>query len=507
MMQLTLLVEGFAHIFANLEILSFTILGTTLGLLMGAIPGLSGTVAIALLIPITYYMDPWSAIIMVYAISKGSTYGGSITAILLNTPGTPAAACTQLDGYPLTKQGKQVKALKVAVIASALADFASDLVLIFFTIYLARVVLAFGPVQITAILFFSFTAIGSLTGKSTIKGLMSVLVGLLLSTIGLDIITGFPRFNFGIIYLRGGLNLIPILIGVFIVSEILVQAGQKNISSKKTTIAPISSRPEDSRVSFEEFKSISPDIIRSSVIGTVLGMMPGIGAAITPWIGYGQAKLASKNPDEFGKGSIRGVAAAEAANNAVCGANLIPLLTLGIPGSTDAALIMGVFLLHGLRLGPRIFIEYGNLVYGIFAGGLIAILTYFLIGFFFANPIGKLVSIIPSKYIFPFILVITFMGTYIVRNNLLDTAVMVIFGIIGYFMRKYNFSCPALVMAFMLGNRFEQELRRALIISRGNVSIFFTDPISLVFILIGMALIIVTLVQGRKKKLQETEQA
>jgi len=505
MIQLTLLLEGLVNIFTNIETLFFTILGTTLGIFVGAIPGLSGTVAIALLIPITYYMEPLAAVIMVYAISKGAIYGGSISAILLNTPGTAAAACTILDGYPLTKQGKQSKALKVAVIASALGDFMSDLVLIFFTIYLARVVLKFGPVQISAVLFFAFTAIGSLTGKSTIKGLMSVLVGLLLSTIGLDIITGFPRLTFNTIYLQGGLNLISILIGVFVLSEVFVQAGKINTFSKKTMIAPISRRLEDSQISFKEFKSILPDIIRSGVIGTVLGMMPGIGAAITPWIGYGQAKLASKNPDEFGRGSIKGLAAAEAANSSVCGANLMPLLTLGIPGSTSAALIMGVFLIHGMRMSPRIFVDYESLVYGLFAGGLLAILIYFLIGFFFAKPIGKLIGLIPSRYIFPFILVMIFMGTYVVRNNLLDTAVMVIFGIVGYFMRKYNFSAPALVMAFMLGNRFEMNIRRSLILSRGSLSIFFTNPISLFFVLIGIAIVILNLLQRRKRKLKEPE--
>ncbi|MFC1820839.1 tripartite tricarboxylate transporter permease [Thermodesulfobacteriota bacterium] len=485
MEQLTLLLQAFGYILSHLDVLGFILFGAVAGILLGAIPGLTATIGIVLAIPFTFYMSPLAAISMIYAMHKGGVYGGSIPAILFRVPGSPAAACTQIDGYELTKQGKQVKALQCAALASYIGDLMSDMVLIFFTIYLANIALKLGPVELFGVLVFALTIIGGVTGQSMIKGLISAIAGLFVATVGMDPISATARFDFNIVQLTKGFDLIPLLIGVFCMSEVLVQAERKFARGERATMAPRSENPADNRMSWAELKSCLPAIFRSYVWGQIIGVLPGIGAAITPWIGYEEAKRTSKHPEEFGKGALAGVAAPEAANNAVCGANLMPLLTLGIPGSTAAALIMGVFIIHGINPGPRIFIDQAPLVYGIFAAGLLANLTYLLVGLLAATLIGKLLTYIPRSVIYPLVFISCSMGAYAFSTSLYDVGVMFGFGVIGYFMRKYEFSPPAFVIAFMLGSRFEINLRRSLLLSRGNPLIFFTRPVCLAFILLA----------------------
>lgn len=503
MEQLIELSMAFARMYSQIDVVIAILVGTCVGLLLGAIPGLTSTVGIVLLIPFTFYMSPLAAISMVYAVHKGGTYGGSIPAILLNTPGTPAAACTQQDGYPLTQQGKQGKALKTAVVASAIGDFLSDLVLIFATVYIANLVWAFGPVEIAAVLFFAITIIGTVAGKSVTKGLISAFVGLLLATVGLDPMGGTPRLAFGLVEFQKGFDLVALLVGIFIFSEVLVQLETAIIRQniRETHVTKRKLKAEDQKLTLKEFRAILPTIFRSYTIGQIIGVIPGIGAAITPWVSYGQAKSFSKHPEEYGKGSLEGIAAAEAANNAVCGANMMPLLTLGIPGSTDAALIMGVFLIHGYQFGPMIFQEQPHLVYGVFAAGLIAIFLYFILGYFLAERIGRIIRFFPAQIIYPLVLITSFLGAYAGNSSLFDTGAMVVFGVLGYGMRKNGFSLPALVIAFMLGYKFEFNLRQALRISDGDFLIFLTSPISLICILFALGLTVYTF----KKRSMETE--
>jgi putative tricarboxylic transport membrane protein len=365
--QLILLFQALGTILFHWENLGAVVFGTVAGIFLGAMPGLTSTVGIALLIPFSFYMSPLAAIAMMYGVNKGGIYGGSIPAILLHVPGTPAAACTQLDGYPLTQQGKHGKALQMAVYASAIGDTLSDIVLVLFTVKLASFAVKFGPPEFFTVILFALTIIGSVTGRSVIKGLFSAFAGLLLATVGLDPITSMPRFDFGITELSARLPLVPILIGIFSVSEVIIQAEKAVTKGKSVTIAPKSKNPADNRVSWLELRGCLKVIFRSYFWGQLIGILPGIGAAISCWVGYGEAKRTSKHPERFGKGALEGVAASEAANNAVCGANLVPLLTLGVPGSTDIAVLMGVFLIHGIDPGPRIFVEQPQLVYGIFA--------------------------------------------------------------------------------------------------------------------------------------------
>lgn len=489
MEQLSMLLEAFQNIFASPGVFAAIVIGVAAGEILGAIPGLSSTVGIVLILPFSYYLGPLAAISMMYAVHKAGTAGGSITAILMNTPGTAASACTQLDGYPLTRQGKAGKALKAAVLCSAIGDIFSDLVLVFATVYIAQAVWAFGPIQMTAVLFFALTLIATVTGKSPVKGVVSASFGILFSLIGLDAISGAKRFTYGVFELENGIGLIPMLIGLFIVSEVLLQAERIFRSREKQTLAPRSSNPEDSKLSWKEFRSVIPTIGLSSVIGTVIGILPGIGAATAPWIAYGQAKSLSRTPEEFGCGSLKGIAAAETSNNAVCGANLIPLFALGVPGSTDAALMMGVFMINGIEFGPRIFENSGHLVYGIFAAGFLAIAGYFLIGWFLSERIGGIISRIPVAVIYPVILVLSFIGAYADRNSLFDLVILVVFGTVGYGMRKLEFPVPPMIIAFMIGERFESTLRQALLIGENHVSVFFKDPISLFCIVMAALLL------------------
>lgn len=498
MYQIGLLADAFVAIFSQLDVLLGVVLGSVVGLLLGATPGLTAVVGMVLLIPFTFHMSPLAGISMLYAIHKAGNYGGSIPAILMNTPGSPAAACTQLDGYQLTQQGKQGKALKTAVTASALGDLASDFVLIFGTVYVARIVYAFGPVEMCGVLFFSLTLISTITGDSMLKGLFSTALGLLIATIGLDPLQATSRFSFGITEMEKSLDVIPVLVGVFVVSEVLVQIERKRSAYTSMSVAPQSGDPADGRFSAREFKSILPATGISYVVGQIIGVLPGLGGAVAPWIAYGQVKNFSRHPEKFGKGSLEGVAAAEAANNAVCGANLMPMLTLGVPGSTDAAIIMGAFLIHGLELGPNIFTQQTALVYGIFASGLIAIVIYFLIGFFLAEKIGRLITKFPRRIMYPIIMITCFIGAYAPNASLFDVGIMLFFGLVGYIMRKFAIPVAPMIIAFLLAYKFETALRQSLILG-DNPLVFFKHPISLTFIVLAIGTVGFTLIRDRKR--------
>jgi len=364
------------------------------------------------------------------------------------------------------------------VVSSALADFASDLVLVFATFHIAQLIWAFGPIQVAAVLFFALTLIAGVTGTSVVKGLFSACMGLLLASVGMDPSTAGERFTFGSLNMMEGLHLVPVLIGLFAVSEVFTQIQRAGVLSKMKMLAPPPKHPDDSRLTWKEFMGLLPTIGISYVIGMIIGIIPGLGASVAPWVAYGQVRSFSKNPENFGKGELKGVAAAEAANNATCGANLIPLLTLGIPGSTTVAIIMAIFMLHGIEFGPQIFERNSDLVYGIFASGFIAIFLYFVIGYFFARKVGELITKIRIAVIYPVILIITVIGAYASHNSLFDVGVLITFGILGYVMRKTKFPLPPLVIAFILGNRFEAALRKSLVISDNGILVFFTDPIA-----------------------------
>jgi putative tricarboxylic transport membrane protein len=480
------LAAGFDLFFAIDNIL-LILLGVPLGIIIGAIPGLTPSMAIALLLPITFSLPVVPSIAFLMGIYKGGVYGGSISAILVRSPGTPEAAATMFDGYPLAQQGKAGKALKMAIYASVMGDTFSDLVLIFSAGALATVALKASPVEYFALLILSLTIIGSASGRSMIKGLITAVLGLMFGFVGVDPLQGTERFVFGSMELSAGVGFLPLLIGLFAVSEAIVQTERKisAFSTESRMSLKKSDNPDDSRVLWPELRRCLKSIFRSSVIGTVIGAMPGVGATAAAFIGYGAAQRASKTPEKFGTGEVEGIAAAEAANNAVCGSNLIPLLTLGIPGSLTAAILIGAFLIQGLPIGPLIFQDHAPVVYGVYLSLLFANFS----NFFFAQILIKValkVIYIGKDILFPIILSTCVIGSFAWNNTLFDVKIMFVFGIIGYLMRKLQFPATPFLIAFILGPMAEVALREAMIIHKGDFSVFVTRPISLICLILTL---------------------
>lgn len=474
------------------------IVGSTLGLIVGTIPGLTATMAVALILPMTFDLDFVTSIMLLVGAYKGGIFGGSITAILLNTPGTPASACTVLDGYTLTKQGKGVKALKMAKYSSTLADFCSDLVLIAVAAPLASIALRFGPPEIAMLIIFSLTIVAGVAGKSMIKGLISGCLGLLLATVGLDPIMTTRRLTFNIVNLDSGISIIPLLIGLFALSEVIYQLGRKSMTRADQFVIKHSSDPADNRVSWAEFKRSFRTIMRGTAIGTGIGIIPGIGTGIASFMSYARAKRVSKNPEKFGKGSLEGIAASESGNSAVVGATFIPLLTLGIPGDIITAVIMGAFMIKGFIPGPLLFKDHSQMIYAIFVGFIICDIVYYIIGTIAMKHAAHL-SKVPRSILFPIVLLFCFVGSYAIQHSMFDIGTMIFFGILGFFMQKLEFAIAPLLIAFILSPIGETAMRQSLLMSSGSLSIFVTRPISLGFLLLTVVTVI-GIIRGHYKR-------
>ena len=477
------LLDGFL-LFATLESFIALGLGVFIGVIVGAIPGLTTPMAVALTLPFTFTLSPVTGILLLLGVYKGGIYGGSITAILINAPGTPAASCTVLDGYPMAKRGEAKRALDIALYSSCVADFISNIALILFAGVLASFALKFGPAEVFTLIFFSLTIISGVSGTQLLKGMASACLGLLLATIGMDLVYGTNRFIFSQTDLLAGLNFIPVLIGLFAVPEILNFFCKEQIKLEKNPLAGIGASIKDF---FRCFKTI----IRGSFIGVILGAIPGIGAAPSAFLSYSEAKRTSKNADNFGKGEIEGVAAAEAGNNGVAGATMIPLLALGIPGDVITAIILGAFMIHGLRPGPLMFNENIELIYAIFMGIMLSSIYLFGIGKICIKFISK-ISDIPHRILFPVVLILCIFGSYAVNNSTFDIAVMFLMGILGFAMLKLNIPTAPFLIGFILGPMLEDSFRQSLLISRGSYAIFFSTPICWFFwvltvIIIGMS--------------------
>ena len=361
---------GDAFTLANLLLI---LAGVVLGIVVGAIPGLSAPMAIAIAVPLTFYMSPLAAIAFLISVNKGGTFGGSISGILLNTPGSPEAAATALDGYPLARKGQPLRALRTALYASVGGDLFSDIVLIIVAAPLALVALRLGPVEIGALVVVALAFVAELLAKSPAKGLIAVAFGILVATIGADPTMAVPRLTFGMVELQGGVPLMSVGIGILALSEVLIQLENRLRRRGAGDAAPLAiGRSADDRLSRSDLHRIAPVIGRSAVIGTAVGALPGLGTTLAAFLGYSAARRASRNPESFGKGNIEGIAGAEAANSAVVGSNLIPLLALGIPGNVAAALLVGAFIIHGIVPGPWLFEEQPRLVYGLFISMIVA---------------------------------------------------------------------------------------------------------------------------------------
>lgn len=472
---------GFS-IFATWQNALVLFIGVTVGTLVGAIPGMTTPMAVALTLPFTFTLQPVTGILLLLGVYKGGIYGGSISAILINTPGTPAASCTVLDGYPLAKRGEARRALDIALYASCVADFVSNISLILFAGVLAGFALSFGSAELFTLIVFSLTIIAGVSGNQLLKGFGSACLGLLLATVGLDLIYGTNRFVFGQVNLMSGLTFIPVLIGLFAMPEIINFFISSRQKQNKSPLA-------GGGASLKDFLRCLPTIFRGSVIGVVLGAIPGIGGAPAAFMSYSEARRTSKTPSDFGTGEIKGVAAAESGNNGTAGATMIPLLALGIPGDITTAIILGAFMIHGLRPGPLMFQDNISLIYAIFMGIMLSSAYLLVVGKLSIRTISRIADI-PHRVLFPVVLVLCVFGAYAVNNTIFDVGVMFLMGVLGFIMLKLSIPAAPFLIAFILGPMFEDNFRQALLMSKGSYSIFFSSGICLFFWFLTVASVV-----------------
>lgn len=477
------------NLFSPMSIFGLLI-GVTLGLVIGALPGLGGTMGIALMIPMTYSMSPGPALIMLTALYTAAVYGGSITAILLHTPGTPASAATALDGYELTKRGEGLRAVGISTVASCVGGIIGGVLLLLIAPQLAKVsVMVNGP-EYFLLALFGLTIIGSLSSGNLLKGILAGVFGLCCALVGQDIINGLPRFHFGITGLQSGISTVPALIGLFSFTQVMTTA--EELAKGRGTKSNLELAEIKGRIlpTFQEFKSLLPNMLRSSCIGTLIGVLPGAGADIGSWVSYNEAKRWAKNKDEFGRGAIGGICASEAANNAVCGGALIPMMTLGIPGSSAAAVLMGGMMIHGLVPGNSLFSTYADTTYSILLGYILANVVMAVIGLLICKKLVNIVRI-PNSVLTTVVVVLSVIGAYAINNSYVDVVVMIVFGILGYFMRKFDFPAAPVVLALILGSMAEQGFMRALIMKQDLtvVQYYFGRPVCIIL----MCLIVVSL--------------
>ncbi len=490
------LYPAFVNIFQP-EALLVLFLGTIAGLIVGALPGLSSTMGVALAIPLTFGMDPKSGLMLLGAVYCSSVYGGSITAILLRTPGTDASIATTFDGFPMTQQGLAGKAIGMATTASLIGGIASAVALLFIAPALANMALKFGPSEYFLVGLFGLSVIISLSSGAYLKGLIAGFLGLLIATTGMDNFTGYPRFIFNNDALLDGIPILPALIGLFSLS----QAIKISASSQKTIVL----NPGDLTISdriLPEKKDMQrtwKTITRSSIIGIIIGIMPGAGTSIASFLSYNEAKRTSKDPDSFGKGNIEGVAASETANNAVTGGSLIPALTLGIPGNAVTAVFIGGLTIQGLIPGPNLFIKYGEITYTLILSLFLANIMFWVIGIAFTRQFVKIVKT-PTKILAPIICVLSVIGSYAIRNNFFDVWLLFGFGILGYFMERYSISQSPIVLALVLGPMVEAELRRTLVLFHGSLLPVLFRPISLVIIVLIIVSVVFPLTREFRRK-------
>lgn len=469
---------------------------TLLGVLIGALPGLNPVMAIALLLPLTYSMDPLVALAMVAGIYNGSMYGGAIPAILLRIPGTPASIATTFDGFPMADRGEASKALKIACWSSAIGGIASALALMTIGPVLARVTLFFGPAEYFWIAMFGMASVGVMVGSDPVKGVMAAALGLLIGTMGIDPLSGQARFTFGQTWLLGGLDLIVVLVGLYALPPVLQLAEKcdlKGLSASELKLAGVPFAPG-------EIRRLVPTWLRSSLVGIAVGILPGAGGNIAAFLSYNAAKNASDDPDSFGKGNPQGVAAAECGNNADNAASMIPALTLGIPGNVVAALVLSALMIHGLQPGPQLFHQNPVLVGGFMIEMLLTSVLIFLVGGAAATRVFAQIQRLPGVLLVPAILVLMCVGVYVINGRPVDLWVMLAAGTAGYFLEKLNVPLAPIILGMILGPMAEQSVRRALLLSRGDPLELLTRPISATLAIATLGMILWPLFKAFRRR-------
>jgi putative tricarboxylic transport membrane protein len=493
------LLMGF-QVALSLQNLFFCFVGVTFGTLIGVLPGIGPVTGVAILIPITYGLNATTAIITMAGVYYGAMYGGSTTSILINVPGESASVVTCLDGYQMARKGRAGPALGMAAMASFIAGTFATLMLNLIAPPLANVALSFGPPEYFALTFMGLTLVTSLSGESMLKGIMSGVFGVILACVGIDAVSGEERFTFGNIYLLDGLGFIGVAVGLFAVAEVLLNLEDPmeqiflKTELKLRTLFP----------NLQDWKDSLLPISRSSVIGFIIGVLPGAGATIASFVTYATEKKLSKHPERFGTGVIQGVAAPEAANNAAAGGAMVPLLTLGIPGSGTTAVMLGALLIHGLRPGPLLFKSHPDFVWGVIASMYIGNVMLLILNLPLVGMWASLLRV-PYRILMPLIVTISAVGVFATDNNVFDMWVMFAFGIIGYLMRKLDFPAAPAVLGLVLGPLVERSLRQSLTISHGDLSIFFTRPISGVLTICALLSLFAPLFRAMWESMKKTK--
>ncbi|CCF18437.1 conserved membrane protein of unknown function [Pseudorhizobium banfieldiae] len=458
------------------------LIGVTWGIMGGSLPGISPSITMALLLPFTYTLDPTSAIVLLASTYIGAEYGGSVPAILIRTPGTNAAAATVIDGYEMNRQGKAGLALGISLYSGVIGSLFGLAMLMTLSGPLAQVALAFTPMAYFALGILGLSVIATLSGENLVKGLIAAILGLIIATIGSDPVTGGTRFTFGSAELLGGIEPVMIMVGLFAMSELLVQASRRGKDDRVT------SRP---RIQFPDWplaKRLIPAQLIGNGIGTFEGVMPGAGGTIASFMSYNEARRWSRHPEEFGKGSPEGIAAPETANNTVAETALVPLLSFGIPGSNSTAILLGGFLIHGIVPGPMLFQKSGEVVYGLYAGLFTAAIGQLVIGMAMLPVCIWLVNR-PRPYLNAFIFALILSGIYSIHNEAFDLGIMIAAGVLGFFMRMLRFPFLPTVLGLVLGYLVESNFRRSLVLSGDDLMIFVDDRISLALLVLAFLFI------------------
>ena len=458
-------------------LLLLIVLATLGGILVGALPGLNATNGVALLLPFTITMEPIAAIAVLTTIYCAATFAGAITAILINTPGTSASATTCLDGYPLAQRGEAGRALGMAAVSSTIGGIISVLCLMAAAPLLAGAAYKFAPPEYFALTVFGLSMLASIGEESSIKSIMSGAFGVLLATVGIDLLTTVERFTFDMNELTEGIGFVPVMIGVFGIAELLTQAGQLGIVRERITLRAIQ------LPSKADYQKTWKAILRSSGIGTFIGILPAEGATIASMIGYNEAKRWSKTPEEFGKGSIEGIAGSEAANNSATGGAMVPTLALGIPGSPTAAVILAGLMVHGLRPGPTMFTEQSTFVFAIFWSMLLVNVLFFFVGLYGARIFAR-ATLIPLTILWPMVFLFSMVGAYALDQSIIDVWIALIFGVIGYLMKRYGFSVVSLAIGLILGGMLEKRLGQSMVMLDEQWWLLATRPLSLLFLVL-----------------------
>jgi putative tricarboxylic transport membrane protein len=478
--------------------------GVLLGIVFGIIPGLTATLAVILLIPITYGLDPLSGIAVLIGVYIGGISGGLVSATLLGMPGTPSSISTVFDGFPLTKKGEPGKALKVGITANLVGTLIGWCFLITLASQLADLALRFGPVEYVAAIFFGFTTVVSLSGDSPGKGIVVTLLGLVVCTIGTEPVLGTQRNTFGLGLLTGGISAVPAMIGLFVLGEVFrsLESKDPDLKMKDVTFKNSGS------FTWEEIRASVPNFLRSGLIGVGIGILPGIGGSLANFVAYDQAKKASRNPESFGTGNIQGIIASETSNNAVIGGALIPMMALGIPGDVVSAALMGGLMLHGLQPGPMLFVEHPVFIWGVYLSFLVSSLLMFGSMMLAGTRVLPYILLVPRRFLLPGVVVASVVGCYNLDYSITDMWTTLVFGILGYFLSKHEYPLAPLVISLVLGSMFEKQLRLTLMYNAGDLfAPILGSPIASGFILAAFLSLGYSLLRSLKQRKEKTQAA